>query len=250
MPYIINNGLKINYDSIGYGEPLVMLHPNGHCIEDWHDLNYIKLLKKYYQLILVDSRGFGGSDKPLDTAYYQPQLIASDTIAILDFLGVDNAHCFGYSMGGRNALALMQYYPDRFESFIIGGAYPYTTNKLWLSYTKLLQQGLPKLVEVFETNFGAFPSGIKDRFLKNDLGSLLAVNSLPLMDFTEGLANYKGRVSFIVGEKDSIISYVKQAHQSKEGFRLHIIPHRNHMQLFFAAADVTSLLHILIGDIH
>ena len=89
MPYIINNGVKINYESIGHGEPLVMLHPNGHCIKDWHILNYTAQLEKNFQLILIDSRGFGDSDKPHDANYYQNQMIASDTIAVMKDLGID-----------------------------------------------------------------------------------------------------------------------------------------------------------------
>lgn len=242
MPYVISNNIKIHYEVVGCGEPLVMLHPNGHCIKDWYTLDYIGQLEKSFQLILIDCRGFGDSDKPHDANHYHPQLIANDTITILDFLGINKAHCFGYSMGGRNAFALMQYYPDYFKSFVIGGAHPYTINKLLHSYTQLLQQGLPKLVEVFEKNFGDFPLEIKDNFLKNDLDALIAMNSQPLVDFSEALANYNGRLSFMVGEKDPILTYVKRAQQSKDGAQINIISDKNHMQLFFATEIVTSLM--------
>lgn len=246
MPYIINNNVKINYELTGNGEHLVMLHPNGHSIKDWYSLGYVEQLEKWFQLILIDGRGFGDSDKPHDAAHYQPQLIASDTIAVLDTLGIEKTHCFGYSMGGRHAFALMQYYPEYFESFIIGGAHPYTFNKLLHSYTQLLQQGLPKLVEVFEKNFGIFPPEVKHNFLKNDLSALLAINSVPLIDFTKTLANYKGNILFVVGEKDPILNYVKQAQQSKIGAQINIVLHKNHMQLFFTAEIFASLLHDFI----
>lgn len=242
MPYVINDNLKIHYESVGDGEPLVMLHPNGHSIKDWYALDYIKQLENHFHLILIDSRGFGNSDKPHDASYYYPQLIANDTIAVLDFLGINKSHCFGYSMGGRHAFGLMRYYPDRFQSFVIGGAHPYMSNKLLHSYNKLLQQGLPKLVEVFEINFGPFPSGVKDTFLKNDLKALLAINSLPLEDFTAALDNYIGNVFFIVGEKDPILKNVQQAQKSKEGTKISIVPNNNHMQLFFAAHIITAIL--------
>lgn len=219
-----------------------MLHPNGHCIKDWHILGYVKQLEDYFQLILIDSRGYGDSDKPHDSKYYHSQLIASDTIAVLKNLGLDKAHCFGYSMGGRHAFALMQYYPDYFKSFVIGAAHPYPDNKLLRSYTELLQQGLPKLVEVFEKSFGSFPPEVKHNFLKNDLTALLAINSLPLEDFSEALINYEAEVSFIVGSKDPISMYVKRAKQSKEVAKVAIIPNKNHLQLFFEAEEITPLL--------
>lgn len=248
MPYIINNGVKINYESIGDGEPLVMLHPNGHCIKDWHILNYTAQLKKYFQLILIDGRGFGESDKPHEADYYQTQLIASDTVAVMNSLGIDRAHCFGYSMGGRNAFALMHYYPEHFNSFVIGGAHPYTVNKLLNSYTQLLHQGLPKLVEIFEKNFGHFPLEVKSNFLKNDLTALLTINSLPLVDYSETLAHYKGNVSFIVGEKDPILHYVKKAQQSCESAQINVVPHKNHMQLFFSSTEIIRpLCNFILG---
>ena len=246
MPYVINNGLKINYESIGQGQPLIMLHPNGHCINDWHALGYVKKLENHFQLILIDSRGYGNSDKPHESKYYQSQLIASDTIAVLNTLNIDKAHCFGYSMGGRHAFALMQYYPDYFQSFVIGGAHPFTENKLLHSYTKLLQQGLPKLVEVFEKNFGSFPPEVKRNFLKNDLNALLTINLLPLVDFSEGLINYKRNILFIVGDKDPVLNYVKRALKINETAKIYVIPDKNHMQLFFDSEIMTSLLRNLI----
>ena len=43
---------------------------------------------------------------------------------MLDELGVDKAHYFGYSLGGELGWALAKYVPDRFSSLIIGGASP------------------------------------------------------------------------------------------------------------------------------
>lgn len=248
MSHVINNGLKINYESIGQGEPLVMLHPNGHCIKDWYALDYVRQLEKHFQLILIDSRGYGDSDKPHESKYYQSQLIASDTIAVLKALGINKAHCFGYSMGGRNAFALMQYYPNHFKSFVIGGAHPYADNKLLRSYTELLRQGLPKLVEVFERNFGSFPLEVKCNFLKNDVDALLALNSLPLVDFSGALISYGGDVSFIVGDRDPILIYVKNAQKSKENSKIYVLPGKNHMELFFDAETIVSLLCGLIKN--
>jgi pimeloyl-ACP methyl ester carboxylesterase len=242
MPFITNDNMKIHYQTIGQGEPLLMLHPNGHCINDWYALDYVTLLEKHFRLILIDCRGFGDSDKPHESKYYVPDLIASDAIAVLDHLHIDTAHCFGYSMGGRHALGLMRYHPDRFKTYIIGGAHPYAHNKLLCSYIQLLHSGLPKLIEVFESNFGAFPPLVKDAFLKNDVKALLAVNSSPVFDYAKSLVAYERNVSFIVGEADPILKYVKQAQESKPGARLSVVPGMNHMQLFFSAKIIAGYL--------
>ncbi len=41
MPRIINDNLRINFESVDHDEPLIMLHPNDHCIKDWHTLGYM-----------------------------------------------------------------------------------------------------------------------------------------------------------------------------------------------------------------
>lgn len=64
------------------------------------------------------------------------------------------------------------------------------------------------------------------------LSTISPANLLPLVDYSSALTDYPGEISFIVGEKDPIISYVKQAHQSKAGSKIHIIPQKNHMSLF------------------
>lgn len=239
---IKNQNIHINADVIGNGEPLVMLHPNGHCIKDWYELGYVDALKDKYQLILVDSRGFGSSDKPHDAEQYQASMIASDTIAILDHLGIQQAKCFGYSMGGRHAFALMQYYPDRFESFVIGGSHPYTTNKLLKSYTLLLQQGLPKVVEMFEKTFGSFPPGVRENFLRNDLEALIAINSHPLIDYTDVLHRYQGDVSFVIGDKDPVLPLVVQAHEFKTNSKIAVVGMMDHMQMFFAGDKMSEFI--------
>jgi pimeloyl-ACP methyl ester carboxylesterase len=54
-----------------------------------------------------------------------PQRRAEDGLAVLDDLGVAQAHYVGYSMDGRIGYALAQHWLDRFRSLAIGGAAPY-----------------------------------------------------------------------------------------------------------------------------
>lgn len=124
MPYVENNGIKIHYVVIGEGPPLVMLHASMGSYAEWHGGDYINALKDKYKLILVDLRGHGESDKPRDVQSYFSKAFTSDIIAVLDDLKIDKAHCWGYSMGGTIAFFLSRDYPERFTSFIIGGACP------------------------------------------------------------------------------------------------------------------------------
>lgn len=64
------------------------------------------------------------------------------------------------------------------------------------------------------------------------------------------LVNYKGKISFVIGEKDPLLVYVQQAQQSNKYAEINIILQKNHMQLFFTAKVITSLLHGLHNASH
>ena len=64
MPYIDNDGVKIYYKTVGTGSPLVFAHGMSMSIEDWEEWGYVSALCERHQLILVDGRGHGKSDKP------------------------------------------------------------------------------------------------------------------------------------------------------------------------------------------
>ncbi|MBK6432433.1 alpha/beta fold hydrolase [Candidatus Amarolinea dominans] len=51
------------------------------------------------------------SDKPHDPAAYVLEKQAGDIVAVLDKLGVDKAHYFGYSLGGTVGLGCSQVFP-------------------------------------------------------------------------------------------------------------------------------------------
>ena len=126
MPYIENDGTKIHYVIEGQGPPIVLIHASMGSYKEWYWPGFVSELKEEYMLILPDLRGHGESDYPHDPSQYSTKHFTSDVIAILDALKIPKAHCWGYSMGGTIAFWLSKYYPERFLSFIIGGAYPQT----------------------------------------------------------------------------------------------------------------------------
>ncbi len=115
--------ISIHYETVGSGEPIVFHHGNGNCIQDWYTLGYVDALSPYFQLILIDSRGYGKSSKPHDPNDYNLKSRADDTIAVLDQVGIEQAHCFGGSVGASMCLILARYYPERFKSYIFATPY-------------------------------------------------------------------------------------------------------------------------------
>jgi pimeloyl-ACP methyl ester carboxylesterase len=125
MAHALHKGVRIHYRVVGEGPPLVLHHGFTQTIKRWYLCGYVEALRKDFQLILVDPRGHGASDKPHEPAAYALPLRVADVVAVLDGVNVATATFWGYSDGGRIAFGLAKYSPERISSLIIGGHDPY-----------------------------------------------------------------------------------------------------------------------------
>jgi non-heme chloroperoxidase len=121
--YFRAEGVRIAYDDVGSGAPIVLLHGFGANRRlNWRLTGWYETLTAAgYRVIAFDARGHGQSDKPADVEAYRPEGIAGDAIRLMNHLDIRKASLFGYSMGGRNAAWLLAHHPGRFASVVIGG---------------------------------------------------------------------------------------------------------------------------------
>jgi len=116
-----NNGINIYYEIEGSGPDVVLIHGFAANLEhNWKRTNWIDTLKDENRVILMDCRGHGKSDKPMDPALYGNKMI-DDVVKLMDHLNIDKANIFGYSMGSRIAFKMLLDFPDRVKSAILGG---------------------------------------------------------------------------------------------------------------------------------
>jgi pimeloyl-ACP methyl ester carboxylesterase len=158
MPYANNRGIRIHYEVEGQGPPLVLQHGLSGYLDRWREFGQVEGLKNDYQLVLVDARGHGDSDKPHHTEAYQLELMVGDVVAVLDDLGISKAHYFGYSMGGRIGLGIAKHAHERFHSLILGGASPYR-NEAEVQAVAQIRQRLEIAVEKGMGGLGRYPGG-------------------------------------------------------------------------------------------
>ncbi|HLK56264.1 MAG TPA: alpha/beta hydrolase [Chthonomonadaceae bacterium] len=113
-----SNGVKIRYIVEGKGEPVVLIHGFTSSIEGgWG--NIIKPLSADFEVIALDCRGHGKSDKPTDPKMYGKEM-GEDVIRLLDHLHIKKAHIIGYSMGAFITYNLLFAHPDRILTVTLG----------------------------------------------------------------------------------------------------------------------------------
>lgn len=115
MPRLQANGIEIEYSIDGNGEPLVLVAGLGYTRWCWHRV--IPELAKNYKVISFDNRGTGGTTRT--EGPYTAELLADDTAALLDGLGIKKATIVGISMGGFITQALVLRRPDLFKKMIL-----------------------------------------------------------------------------------------------------------------------------------
>jgi pimeloyl-ACP methyl ester carboxylesterase len=122
MPKIKVNGLTLNYDQQGAGEPLVLipfLSADSACYAF-----QVSEYAKHFTCITVDLRGTGESDKP--EGVYSTELFADDIAAFMQALGIERAHVSGLSLGAVVGMWLAARHPQRVKSLSVHGGWPRT----------------------------------------------------------------------------------------------------------------------------
>jgi pimeloyl-ACP methyl ester carboxylesterase len=104
------NGIKLAYDVLGSGPPLVLIMGYRLSSLAW-PLDFIGALAEKFTVVFFDNRGTGASDKP--TSGYEISNMARDVSGLLDHLEIAGTNVLGYSMGGAIAQEFVRQFPDR-----------------------------------------------------------------------------------------------------------------------------------------
>ncbi|MFQ6123446.1 MAG: alpha/beta fold hydrolase [Candidatus Heimdallarchaeota archaeon] len=213
IPYANNQKVRIHYKVESKGPSLVLLYGSSGSLEQWYDLGYVNLLKNDYQLILLDIRGNGASDKPHAPEAYKLSLLVGDIVAVLDDLNVSMVYFLGYSMGGRIGFGVAKYAPKRFYSFIVGGAHPYQFDpNEHQALLQLFKQEMEAVIAALEKMSGRkMPSERKERLTGNASEALAAFWSTSHWpDLEDVLPTMTMPYLVFVGEADPLYLGVKE----------------------------------------
>ncbi|MFW9955214.1 MAG: alpha/beta fold hydrolase [Candidatus Thorarchaeota archaeon] len=117
MPFETIGDVDIYYEIHGPPDapPLVMI--GGWASYRWIWFRQISTFKKKYRCVVFDNRGAGRSSKP--DYPYTIEMLAGDTVGLMEALEIDTAHILGISMGGLIAQRIGISYQNNVRSLII-----------------------------------------------------------------------------------------------------------------------------------
>ena len=105
------NGIEMYYATYGAGDPVLLIHGGLGNADIW--ANQVIDLMQDHLVIVADSRGHGRSTRTEEPYGYD--LMASDYLALLDFLKVDKVDLVGWSDGGIIGLDIAMTHPERLD---------------------------------------------------------------------------------------------------------------------------------------
>lgn len=156
---VLNRPLgPIAYSEAGSGTPLILLHGFPQTRAMWHGI--APELARDYRVICPDLRGYGASAKPEGVAHYTFREMGGDILALMDHLGITEAHLIGHDRGARVSHRLTLDAPERFKTVTLMDIVP--THTLFSNLTREVALGY------YHWFFLALPEPVPDAMIAHD----------------------------------------------------------------------------------
>lgn len=118
--FIQVNGIKMFYEDLGEGKPLIFIHGGigSSRVLGWE--KQIDFFVNYFRVIVPDCRGYGRTNNPDKILSYK--LMMKDFVELIEKLELEKPFICGWSDGAQIALELGMSYPDVIGAIVVGGA--------------------------------------------------------------------------------------------------------------------------------
>lgn len=264
--YFYSEGNKLHYVTAGSGTPVILIHGFTDnisiCYQDSLDsagTSFISKLSENYQVIALDVKGHGQSDKPTDSSQYGKAL-EEDVIRLMDHLNIEKAHVIGYSMGAFITGNLMVDHPERLLSATLIGGTPLTKTQFFPDHSlnvlladiseKLGKgEGITPLLQWFWPSGQAKPSQkeleeISRQILEGQNTQALqacisTLHALWQLDEAK-LIQSDFPVTLINGTDDPLKNYIRPFQQIKRSTSI-LIEGANHMDILMYPSCLTAV---------
>ncbi|MGN6394570.1 MAG: alpha/beta fold hydrolase [Mucilaginibacter sp.] len=115
MPVVTANNIQLYYEVSGEGEAVLLMH--GHPFDHTMWNPQIAVFSRYYKVVAPDLRGYGKSSLP-SSGITRFEDYATDALALMDELKIQNFHVAGLSQGGQFIMEIFRQAPHRVKSLI------------------------------------------------------------------------------------------------------------------------------------
>lgn len=240
--YVDHDGARIWYAVYGSGLPVILLHGGlGHS-GNW-SYQIPALVENGYRAILIDSRGHGRSTR--DERPYAYELMASDTLAVMNVLNIEKAGFVGWSDGAVVALILASQAPER-----TSGVFFFACN-MDLSGTKEFEF-TPVVERCFNRHVKDYAQLSSTPELFNEFSEAVSLMQRTQPNFTvDDLARIEGPVAIVHSEHDE---FIKQEHaeylaRSIPGAEFIFLPGVSHFAPLQRPAQFNAVMLAYLGKI-
>ncbi|MGE0296866.1 alpha/beta fold hydrolase [Pseudonocardia sp.] len=128
----MRDGVRVDYDVYVALDPATPAAPPIVLLTSWAIVHMrqwkaqVPYLARHFTVITVEGRGNGRAGRPQTADAYADREYVADVIAAMDATATERAVIVGLSMGGRHALQLAAWHPDRVAGVVaIGTALPW-----------------------------------------------------------------------------------------------------------------------------
>jgi pimeloyl-ACP methyl ester carboxylesterase len=194
MSRVEADGVGIDYQVTGNGQPVVLLHGFPDSGRLWR-YQVPVLADAGYRVIVPDLRGYGRSGKPEAVEAYSLPLLAGDVMEILADMQIPRAHLVGHDWGAALAWILASLAPDQVDHLaVLSVGHPATflrtLEQRQMSWYMLLFQ-FPGIAErwLSQDNWAGFRSWARHPDVNQVIADLEADGSL-----TPGLNWYRANL--------------------------------------------------------
>ena len=165
MRYFEHDELRLAYDVVGEGFPVVLHTGAGGDSRMWREAGYVDGLAGF-QVILFDHRGHGASSAPADASGYTVEDHTADVVALAAHLGLTRFAFWGYSAGARVGYQLAATEPTSVAALVAQGTVDGEADEPseWLEEARIVRtQGMAAIL-----GEEAMPPWLLDNLLATD----------------------------------------------------------------------------------
>jgi len=241
--------IEINYDLQGpSGAPVLTC---SHCLSGDLDIwkPQVEALSEDFQVLRLDLRGHGRTSAP--EGGYTMDMLAGDTLALLDHLSISRTHFLGISLGGMIGQTLALKSPERLHSLILSDTtcrVPPEMEPVWRErIAAAREKGMEALAEEtldrwLSPSFRAQDEMTTERIRRTILntpvnGFIGCCMAISAFDVKDRLPEVSLPAMILVGEHDpgTPVSTAKEIQEQIPGAELAVLPGAYHLSNIEAA---------------